>query len=546
MGVWRDNSVDQWSLHLKLQSGESGGPENDIRDHLPSDLADLAAGSGITHTVAEALKEAQDHIDAAIAAFPDRNRIRKALSQAAHLVEKAKGDLDREVLDRIGHRLERKLREIDAALFETHANVVRAAFKGPCYPGSQVTLDVHVDMHDLADFAIAPRLPDGIQAVEAMREPGHVQYDISIPASAAHTSNYPDAFDPIGGNGEATIRIAGRIDGRTAVLDLDPEEPLKIRPLQSLGLDPEIVLVKAHDRRSGIRIQAIGAQPVEWEAPEGWKVRKDGAEWIVDPPERAAAGVSRLIPIVDGRPASQVQSIAYPHIRPASYVAPAELKVLSLDVAIPASARIGYVGGGSDNVGIHMRRLGLDVTDLGEAELKASSLSEFTTIVVGIFAFGLRRDLQAATGRLHRFVEDGGHLVTLYHRPTDGWDPDHTPPRRLAIGSPSLRWRVTDPFAPVTVLKPDSPLLSLPNRIEDADWQGWDKERGLYFASDYDPVYEELLALNDPGENPLKGSLISASIGRGRHTHVALVLHHQLDKLVPGSFRLLANLVQPA
>ncbi len=50
----------------------------------------------------------------------------------------------------------------------------------------------------------------------------------------------------------------------------------------------------------------------------------------------------------------------------------------------------------------------------------------------------------------------GGHLVTLYHRPTDGWQPDDTPPRRIEIGSPSLRWRVTDPAAEVTVLEPDA------------------------------------------------------------------------------------------
>jgi hypothetical protein len=98
----------------------------------------------------------------------------------------------------------------------------------------------------------------------------------------------------------------------------------------------------------------------------------------------------------------------------------------------------------------------------------------------------------------------------------------------------------------VTALRPDNPLLTYPNQIEAEDWQGWDKEKGLYFAAEYDPAYEELLALNDPGESPLKGSLLSARIGQGRHTHVALVLHHQLDRLVPGAFRLLANLVQPA
>ena len=52
--------------------------------------------------------------------------------------------------------------------------------------------------------------------------------------------------------------------------------------------------------------------------------------------------------------------------------------------------------------------------------------------------------------------------------------------------------------------------------------------------------------MHDPDEQPLKGALISAAIGKGRHTHTSLVLHHQMDKLVPGAFRLMANLVQPA
>jgi LmbE family N-acetylglucosaminyl deacetylase len=546
MGVWLDNPVDRWSLHLKLRAGGPAEPETDISDHLPASLADLAAASGLLQPAAAALREAQEQVDAAIAAFPDRDRIGEALGRAAHLIEGAGKNLDRESLDRMGHRLDRKLREIDCALFEAHAKTARATFNGAGHPGAQLALDVHIDAPSLADVTIAPRLPDGLEAAETARGPGHVRYAITIPASASHTGDYPEAFDPMGGNGAASIEVSGRIGGRGIAIVLDPEEPLKIGPSQSLTLDPAIAVIKAGDRHSSIRVRTVGAEPAEWQAPEGWNVRRDGSDWVIDPPERPGEGGSRLIPIVDGRPASQVQTIAYPHVRPTSFVTSTEIRVLTLDVALPADARIGYVGGGSDNVGAHMRRLGLDVTDLGEAELKAGSLSEFTTIVVGIFAFGLRPDLRAATRRLHRFVEEGGHLVTLYHRPTDSWDPDHTPPRRLVIGSPSLRWRVTDPSAPVTVLKPDSPLLTAPNRIGAKDWEGWDKERGLYFAADCDSAYEELLALNDPGEKPLRGALISARIGRGRHTHVALVLHHQLDKLVPGAFRLLANLVRPA
>nr|WP_194164683.1 PIG-L family deacetylase [Microvirga thermotolerans] len=546
MGVWRDDPVDRWELHLKLRAAGPAAPERDIREHLPATLADLADGPDVTGDVAAALREAQEHIDAAGAAFPDRMMIGRSLVRAARRIEDARGRLDRTAGERHVHRLERKLREIDAALFEANAGSARAVFMGSPCPGAEVALDVHVAAPGLSDLKVVPRLPDELDCVEVAGKPGHVRYAIGIPASAPHTGSYPEAFDPMGGNGPAGIRVTGKAGERAISVDVDPESPLTIGPARSLTLDPAFVIVKSGEARSGIRVRTLGAEPAEWRAPEGWDVRRDGGDWVVLPPRQTAAGVATLVPIVDGRPASHVRTVTYPHVRPAPYVTPAELKVLTLDVALPAHARIGYVGGGSDHVGAHMRRLGLDVTDLGEDALKTGTLSEFTTVVVGLFAFGLRPDLKAATERLHRFVTEGGHLVTLYHRPTDGWDPDRTPPRRLAIGSPSLRWRVTDPAAPVTVLKPDHPLLGYPNRMTAADWDGWDKERGLYFASAYDPAYEELLSLNDPGERPLKGALLSAPVGRGRHTHMALVLHHQLDKLVPGAFRLLANLVQPA
>ncbi|WP_425523205.1 PIG-L family deacetylase [Microvirga splendida] len=546
MGVWRDKPVDRWSLHLKVRAGGGAGPENDIRDHMPATLADIAAMPGVTGSEATALRDAQAQIEAAIAAFPNRSRIVEALNGAARRIEEARKGLGEEALRQVGHRLDRKLRKIDVALFEASVNTARAVFTGSAHPGARLAMQVHIDTRELSDVTAAPRLPAGVDATATHDQPGLVHYEIAIAEAAPHTGNYPESFDPLGGNGEAGLRISGKVGERRIEVDLDPEEPLKIRPCHSLSLDPAVALIKTGEPASGIRVRAVGVEPMDWQVPAGWTVRQEGSDWVAVPPREGGAGIATLVPIVNGRPASSVRTIAYPHIRPTSIAAPAELKVLSLDVALPAGARIGYVGGGSDNVGAHLRRLGLDVTDLGEAELKAGSLSAFTTIVVGIFAFGLRRDLQSATARLHRFVEEGGHLVTLYHRPTDAWDPATTPPRRLVIGSPSLRWRVTDPAAPVTVLKPEHPLLTSPNRIEAGDWQGWDKERGLYFAAEYDAVYEELLALNDPGENPLRGSLISARIGGGRHTHVSLVLHHQLDKLVPGAFRLLANLVQPA
>ena len=284
--------------------------------------------------------------------------------------------------------------------------------------------------------------------------------------------------------------------------------------------------------------------PLSFRSAGGWNVQKSGDDWIAERTGEGAAGLAQLEAISGSQPAFQVTPIAYPHIGRARFLAPSVMKILTLDLKLPKGARIGYVGGGADRVGSWLSRMGLDVTEL-DAQALGGDLSSFTTIVVGIFAFGIRRDLTAATEKLHRFVENGGHLVTLYHRPTDGWNPETTPVRRLEIGKPSLRWRVTDPTAEVTVLLPDHPLLAGPNIIGAADWAGWDKERGLYFASRWDDVYEPLLAMHDVDEQPLKGALVSGVIGKGRHTHTSLVLHHQMDKLVPGAFRLMANLVQP-
>ncbi len=247
----------------------------------------------------------------------------------------------------------------------------------------------------------------------------------------------------------------------------------------------------------------------------------------------------------DGRPRACVRR-PIRIVGTVEWAEPTSLPGLAVDAILPANARVAYVGGGNDRVDVWLRRLGLDVAPLDAETLERGDLSAFTTIVVGIFAFGTRKDLAAARPRLRQWVEAGGHLVTLYHRPSDGWSPDETPPRHIEIGLPSLRWRVTDPSAAVTVLLPDHPLLTTPNTIGPADWAGWDKERGLYFAARWDAAYQPLLAMNDKGEAPLKGALVSGVIGKGRHTHTSLVLHHQLDKLVPGAFRLMANLVQPA
>ncbi|HAT18210.1 MAG TPA: LmbE family protein, partial [Gemmatimonadetes bacterium] len=103
--------------------------------------------------------------------------------------------------------------------------------------------------------------------------------------------------------------------------------------------------------------------------------------------------------------------------------------------------------------------------------------------------------------------------------------------------------RVTDENSPFTILDRESPVLASPNRIGEADFEGWVQERGLYFLAEWDERYTPLLEFNDPDEEPVRGSLLVAPVGQGIYAYAALAFFRQLPAGVPGAHRLFANLV---
>jgi LmbE family N-acetylglucosaminyl deacetylase len=548
MGHWPERPKKTWPLHLKL-SGSGSVSEQSVVENLPASLSDLAATADLPGDMADALRAADTALTTAVAVFPDRAAIRSGLLEAAGLLDRVAKTAPEAFRALHGHRIERKRLEIDAALLEAAAIFERAYCDPPTlYPGGTATLVVELtEETDNSDIEVQPILPEGVTS-SLQSADRHRHFLLRAEASAPHSDLYQPAWSSLGGNGPGHIRISVRIGDRQVSGLFDLEEALSVAPAQSLHLLPDALLVPLNNGQNAWPIQAsMDGLPaaVAFAPPPGWSIEPAEGGWLVSANGNRTPGLLTLEPRIDGRPAYSTTPIAFPHIGRTSFRQPVALKILSLNLTLPEGAKIGYVGGGADRVGTWLSRMGLDVTDMDAASL-AGDLSRFTTIVVGIFAFGIRKDLAAATERLHQFVENGGHLVTLYHRPSDGWLPDQTPVRRIEIGSPSLRWRVTDPAAEVTVLTPDHVLLNGPNRIGPDDWAGWDKERGLYFAARFDEAYEPLLAMHDVNEQPLSGALISAAIGKGRHTHTSLVLHHQMDRLVPGAFRLMANLVQPA
>ncbi|MGJ3262805.1 MAG: PIG-L family deacetylase [Salinarimonas sp.] len=549
MGAWREAARRTYALHLVDGPAGAGGHEAHLLEGLPATLRDLAPPAG-GDAAARALVAAQEAIEAAHAAFPDRARISAALVAAADALERAQAGVEAGFRALHGHRLARAARAVDVALVEASGLLVSARARPTrLSPGADGGLEVRIAEPGAAQEVSATlETPPGVVARREEAADGSVDGTVRFALEAAHDALlsplYPPAWDALGGNGPLVPTLSATIGGRRVHVRIDLDEPFALAPGASVALSPDAVVAPLGDPRRAWRIAADGPE-IAFDVPHGFRAAGGQGRWRVEAVEPLAPGLHVFPARTEAGPAWRTTPIRYPHIGAAEYREPAIFRLLALDLALPEGARIGYVGCGADRVGLWLERMGLDVAALSAADL-AGDLTRYTTIVVGIFAFGRRPDLAAATTRLHAFVDRGGHLVTLYHRPSDGWDPDATPPRPLAIGSPSLRWRVTNPAAPVTVLAPDHPLLAGPNRIGEADWEGWDKERGLYFAAARDAAYEPLLAMSDPGEAPLDGALVSARIGRGRHTHTSLVLHHQLDRLVPGAFRLMANLVQPA
>lgn len=534
MGHWRYPAQTMWPLHRK-----NGPAENDIASSLPAKLADL--GASPTLGVADAA------IARAVAAFPDSAAMTDALIAARRAVAKAMDEQTDGERAAHGHRLARKRQEIDAALaLAAGLDIAIGAQPANVAPGGTLTLTVEVDAGRAAEVTLTPVLGTGFEPAGTVpAATGRHMLTLTAKADAAIANGFAPDWESLGGNGNVALRVEARIGGETIAFVVDTEEPVQIVPAHDVSISPDAVILRL-PTSEGWDIALTTDAPrdaVSIDGAPGLAVATGAKGFRVAAGPDLVPGRYALPVRVDGTQAHSVTPIAYLHIGRTHFARPLTLDVLALDLALPQS-RIAYVGGGSDRVGTWLARMGADAVELDAAAL-ADDLSGFDTIVVGIFAFGTRPDLAAATERLHRWVEAGGHLVTLYHRPIDGWKPESTPVRPLTIGSPSLRWRVTNPAAPVTLLAPGHKLFAGPNRITEADFAGWDKERGLYFASAWDQAYEPLLAMSDAGEAPLTGSLLSAKIGKGRHTHTSLVLHHQLDKLVPGAFRLLANLVQP-
>ncbi|HPC84134.1 MAG TPA: PIG-L family deacetylase [Thermoanaerobaculaceae bacterium] len=227
----------------------------------------------------------------------------------------------------------------------------------------------------------------------------------------------------------------------------------------------------------------------------------------------------------------------HPHIPPVLLLPPAVVRAVRVE-ATAGVRRIGYLPGAGDEVADVLRQLGLEVVTLDETSLDAPVLASLDAVVTGVRAANTREGLAAAMPALLRWVEGGGTLVMQYNTER-GLDMRRFAPFPLRLS----RDRVTDETAPVRFLVPEHPSLTTPNRLTGADFAGWVQERGLYFASEWDPAYTAPLGMADPGEKELAGALLVARHGKGTFVYTGLAFFRQLPAGNPGAIRLFLNLL---
>jgi hypothetical protein len=346
-----------------------------------------------------------------------------------------------------------------------------------------------------------------------------------------------------------------KIAGTEFVLPLCPDTVFSTMPHRTGRITPARTLLRrGNDTSLDVQLQLDAparsgeasrlALPPEWEFNAGADTSETAMSGQVRIPPSARQGHYRISARVGDDEVFTTQSLAYAHIRPQTRCATAISDIALVDTAGLEGLTIGWIDGGVDEAHHWAGQLGAHVIQLDDNHLLSGSFENLDVIVAGVFAGGTR-PLNRSMRHIRPWIEAGGHYVSQYHRPIDNWDRTRSAPLPLQPGSPSIRWRVTDAAAPVRMLQPEHSLFAGPNRITTTDFDGWVKERGLYFASEWDPAYVPLLAMSDGDETPLEGSLLAASIGSGSHIHCALNLFYQMDHMVVGAFRLFANLLTP-
>ena len=425
-------------------------------------------------------------------------------------------------------------------------------------PAKPVTLISSVESPSSSDAIFKLKMPDDAEPTQAyFTRPNTEQpyYDLTHPEYRERSfAPWPLAawaeftFEGVPIRVGQVVQTMQRVLGPGGIY-----EPLVVTPAIGVRMEPEARILPLDGSALPVRVtvhaQAAAEGTLELKLPAGWISQPAEAHFqlsaagdtepilfSVTPAATAAAAytIKAVAHSADQTYETGWQSIGYAGLRPYNLYKTAQLLTRKVDVKLAPGLKIGYIMGTGDEVPDAIEALGATPHLLSPAELASGDLSAWNVIVVGIRAYSNRPDLTAAQPRLNEFVRHGGTLIVQYQ------SANFPAPLPLQLGRAE---RVVDEQAPVKLLDPANPLLAWPNTITTADFDGWLEERGHSFLDTWDPGYTALTETADPGQDPQRGGLLVAHPGKGTYIYAAYALYRQLPELVPGAYRILANLL---
>ncbi|WGQ11323.1 PIG-L family deacetylase [Pedobacter gandavensis] len=331
-------------------------------------------------------------------------------------------------------------------------------------------------------------------------------------------------------------------------------QPLSVSPPVFANIAENVYMFNGPDAKPVNVFLKAGKANIKGEVslklPEGWKVspasipfdiEKEKAEqtarFMVTPPANSNIAEIQAIVTLDNKTYNKgISVINYQHI-PEQVLFPVALaKAVKLDLNVKGK-RIGYLPGAGDEVPRSLQQIGYDVTLLKDGDINSENLEKFDAVIVGIRAYNTLDRINFYHDRLMDYVKNGGNVLIQYN--TNAGLKTNPGPYPMKLSTD----RVTVEGAEVRVLLPEHAAFQKPNKITNADFDGWVQERGLYFPSEWAKEYEALISINDPGESPKNSSILVAKYGKGNFVYTGISWFRQLPAGVPGAYRLFTNLI---
>jgi len=357
----------------------------------------------------------------------------------------------------------------------------------------------------------------------------------------------------------ATVRVVQIVQTVTRQTGLGTvKNPLMVTPAISVAISPHAGIVPLGQKdftltatiTSEVKGPAQGT--VKLQLPEGWRATPASAPFATALEGETQSVQFRIEPIGLAAKEYNVTAVAtyngkdykagfvttgYTGLRPYNLYSPAEYRASGVNVKMAGALNVGYIEGTGDDVPSTFDDLGVHVRFLAAQDVATSDLKKYDVIVIGVRAYSVKPELAMNNARLLDYVKSGGVLVVEYQ--AGGQYRSGYGPYPFTLGSQI----VVDENSAVQVLNPKDPVLSWPNQITADDFKGWYEERGHGFMDQWDDHYDAPFEMHDPGQAPQKGGLLFAQYGKGAYVYLAFALYRQLPEGVPGSYRLMANLL---